>query len=73
MKAKDCPNFCNFHCSYDCPNIQCDVFEERFNVPCEDLGYERIKCSECNFQDKYCTCSDCYFENSEHCNKCYPV
>ena len=65
-----CAYFCNSHCcSYDCPNIQCDIFEERYDLPCNDVGLERLSCKQCSYNDKYCTCDDCLFLGSEDCSK----
>lgn len=66
--AMKCENFCNWHCSTtDCPNIQCDEFEEYWDVPAEDTGLERIKCKDCRYNDKHCGCDDCYFKSSKEC------
>lgn len=62
-----CENFCNAHCSYDCPNAEIEAFEERFDIPASDAGYERIKCRDCRYSDKRCTCEDCYFKGSAEC------
>lgn len=62
-----CEHFCNAHCAFDCPNAAIEAFEERFDIPASDAGYERVKCRECRYYDKYCTCDDCYFKGSEHC------
>lgn len=43
---KEC--FTNGHCCYDCPNFACDEIEERFDIPCEDAGYSRIRCEDCS-------------------------
>lgn len=63
-----CENFCNYHCSYDCPNIDCDKIEEYYDIPCSDAGYERVKCKDCLY-NKHKSCDDCYFQNTEHCKK----
>ncbi len=63
-----CENFCNYHCSYDCPNIICDKIEERYGIPCTDAGYERIKCKLCIY-NIHKSCDDCYLQNSEYCRK----
>lgn len=62
-----CEHFCNAHCSFHCPNVAIDEFEDKFDIPASDAGYERIKCKDCNYYDKYCTCDDCYFMDSEYC------
>lgn len=62
-----CEQFCNVHCSFDCPNVLIEAFEDRFDIPASDAGYYRIKCSDCCYYDKYCTCSDCYFMGSDDC------
>lgn len=64
-----CEHFCNYHCcTSDCPHIQCDACDEYWgNGIAEDIGLERIKCSECQYYDKRCTCEDCYFKGSEEC------
>ena len=60
-----CKHFCNIHCVDDCPNARCDEFENRFDVPCEDAGCKRIKCKECHYNDKNCTCEDCLFQGDK--------
>lgn len=63
-----CEWFSNFHCSTnDCPNIRCDEFEERWDVPAEDAGLERIHCKDCHYNDNYCTCDDCFLQHSKDC------
>lgn len=63
-----CENFCNYHCSFDCPNFACDMIEERYDIPCSDAGYERVKCKECvHNQNK--SCDDCYLQGSEFCKR----
>ena len=63
-----CERFCNYHCSYDCPNIQCDEIEERYDIPCTDAGLERVKCKQCIYNIDKC-CDDCYLQNSIYCKK----
>lgn len=63
-----CENFCNSHCEYDCPNIQIDMFEERYDLPASEIGLERITCKNCQFNIKYCDCNDCYLKNSKDCH-----
>ena len=62
-----CEYFCNAHCSYDCPNAAIEAFEERFDIPASDAGYERVKCRDCRYADKHCTCGDCYFKGGKEC------
>ena len=62
-----CENFCNVHCAFDCPNSKCDGFEEYWDIPCEDAGLARIKCNDCYYNERYCTCEDCCFKHSENC------
>ena len=33
----------------DCPNIQCDAFEEKYDCPASDAGLERIPCRLCHW------------------------
>ena len=63
-----CENFCNYHCSYDCPNIQCDWIEDYYDIPCSDAGYERVKCKDCMYNQNN-NCGDCYLQSSEYCKK----
>lgn len=63
-----CKNFCNYHCSYDCPNIRCDWIENYYDIPCSDAGYERTKCKDCIF-NKNNSCDDCYLQNTENCER----
>lgn len=63
MKHKDC--FVNGHCAYDCPNFQVDYFEEKYDLPASEVGFERIKCKECYLNSF--ECSDCYLENTDEC------
>lgn len=62
-----CKIFCNSHCCYDCPNLSCDAFEERYDLSCIEGGYERIDCKECQYNDKYMTCNDCFLIHSDEC------
>ena len=62
-----CENFCNANCAFYCPNAEMEAFEEWFDIPASDAGYERIKCSECQYNDKHCTCDDCYFNGGKEC------
>lgn len=64
---KKCKSFVNVHCSFDCPNAACEAFEQRFDIPCEDAGFSRIKCKDCVYYDKRCTCDDCFFQHSPEC------
>lgn len=63
-KRKPC--FVNGHCAYNCPNFQCDEFEERFDLPASEAGYERIKCKDCYLNSG--ECEDCLFQfDSKEC------
>lgn len=65
-----CSSFCNAHCSCsDCPNIQADTFEDRFDLPASEIGLERIDCKDCEYNDKLCGCEDCYFSGSKYCER----
>ena len=64
-----CEHFCNAHCSFDCPNFEIDMFEERYDLPASEVGLKRVSCKECQYSDKNCDCNDCYFQNSENCKK----
>ena len=66
-KLEKCEKFCNYHCSFDCPNAAIDEFEDRYDVPCEDIGMKRVKCNKCQYTDRNMTCMDCYFFNSDDC------
>lgn len=63
---KICKHFVNYHCSFDCPNFVCDKIEDTYDIPCEDAGYERVKCKEC-YLNKNNTCEDCYLQGSKYC------
>lgn len=70
MNNQKCSNFCNAHCSCsDCPSIQADTFEDRFDLPASEIGLERIDCKDCEYNEKYCTCDDCYLICSEYCQE----
>lgn len=64
-----CEHFCNGHCcTSDCPNIQCDMADDKWGFGiAEDMGLERIRCSDCVYYDKRCDCDDCYFNGSAEC------
>ena len=63
-----CECFCNWHCcTSDCPSIQCDMFEERWDLPASDGGYEHVDCKDCAYNDRHCTCDDCYFQGGKEC------
>ena len=64
-----CECFCNGHCSTsDCPNIQCDMADDKWGFGiASDMGLERIRCSDCVYADKRCTCDDCYFKGGKEC------
>lgn len=50
----------------DCPNIQCDAFEDRYDCPASDAGLERIKCKDCYYNTG--KCEDCLFQgNPDYC------
>ena len=65
---KICDMFCNYHCSFDCPNIACDAFEEKYDLPCSDIGLNRIKCKDCYLNHNN-TCDDCYHQNTLVCKE----
>lgn len=62
-----CENFCNAHCSYDCPNAAIEEFEDYYDLPAEEAGLSRVKCKDCIYSDKRCDCDDCYFQNTPDC------
>ena len=64
-----CEFFCNAHCSFDCPNAAIEAFENKYDIPASDAGYEYIKCYDCSYNDKFCSCDDCYLLGSEFCKK----
>lgn len=63
MKNKHCPYFCNYHCiTRDCPNIQVDEIDEKYGFGiADDMGIKRTSCKKCEWNDKNCSCKDCYF------------
>lgn len=63
LKHKSC--FTNAHCCFECPNFQCDEFEERFDLPASEVGLERIKCKDCYLNSG--ECEDCLFQHSKEC------
>lgn len=63
IKHKDC--FVNGHCCYDCPNFQCDEFENRYDLPVSEIGLERIECKHCYMNTG--ECDDCLFQGCEEC------
>lgn len=67
MKAIKCEYFCNAHCSYDCPNFQVDAFEEHWDLPASEVGLERVKCKDCEYNIRHCDCTDCYLYCSDDC------
>ena len=70
MAMKKCERFCNGHCcTSDCPNIRCDEFEEYYDIPASDAGYERVECKDCIYDDQHCDCNDCYLMGGEYCPK----
>jgi len=58
MKRKTC--FVNGHCCYDCPNAAIEAFEDYYDLPAEEAGYERIKCKDCYLNSG--ECEDCLFQ-----------
>ena len=65
MKNKNC--FSSFHCSYDCPNFQIDIVNERYGYGiADDIGLEKINCNDC-FYNSF-ECKDCIFEHSVDCS-----
>lgn len=64
-----CKRFCNIHCAYDCPDVAAEAFEDRFDIPASDAGYERIGCKNCHYNEN-CDCGDCFFEGDKNCPKC---
>lgn len=65
-----CKNFCNVHCSFDCPNAALERACDRFDLDFSDFGMERIDCDDCQYSDDNFTCDDCYFMNvPEYCFK----
>lgn len=64
-----CENFCNAHCcTSDCPHIQYDAADEMWGYGiADDMGLERVRCKDCLYADKRCTCKDCYFQGSNEC------
>lgn len=70
MPDNICSYFCNYHCcSNDCPNINVDEFEDRYDLPASEVGLERISCGQCQYNDKHCGCEDCLFQGSKECQK----
>lgn len=64
MKIKQC--FVNRHCAFNCPNAAADYFEEYYDIPAIEAGYERISsCKVCYLNTG--ECKDCLFEHSENC------
>ena len=64
-----CENFCNAHCSFDCPDADAEYFEDKYGIPASDGGYEHVECKDCVYADKRCTCDDCYFKGGKECPK----
>lgn len=62
-----CENFCNANCAFYCPNAEIEAFEDRFDIPASDAGYSRIECKDCQYNDKYCDCDDCYLKGEKEC------
>ena len=68
IKVIKCKNFVNANCSFNCPNAALEKYLEKYDIDYSDIGQERIKCKDCRYQDKYCTCEkDCYLYGSEYC------
>ena len=66
MKCGQCFCFVNAHCSYDCPNFQIDIVNDRFGYGiADDMGLEKISWRECCYDSG--KCDDCLFENSRDC------
>lgn len=66
-----CEYFCNAHCSYHCPNASLEGACDYWDLDPSDFGMEYISCRECLYNDKFCSCDDCYFMgNKEYCPKC---
>lgn len=66
MKHKSC--FTNKHCCFSCQNAAADEFEERYDIPASDAGYERIEsCKVCYLNTG--ECEDCLFQYSKDCNE----
>lgn len=57
-KRKQCFTAPQCSCA-ECPNIQCDAIEERYDIPASDAGLERIKCKDCHYNTG--KCEDCLF------------
>jgi len=62
-----CKNFVNANCAFYCPNAEMDAFENYYDIPAEDAGYRRIKCKDCQYNGKHCTCVDCYLQGEKEC------
>lgn len=66
MKHKNC--FVSPHCSYDCPNFQIDIVNEKYGYGiADDIGLEEINCYDCSYNSG--KCNDCLFENSTDCKE----
>lgn len=64
MNYKQC--FVNAHCSFDCPNFQIDIVNERYGYGiAEDMGFKEISCKECYYNTG--KCEDCLFFNGSEC------
>jgi hypothetical protein len=64
MKSKEC--FVNAHCSYDCPNFQIDIANERYGYGiADDMGLEKVSCKDCCYN--LTECKDCLLEHSIDC------
>ena len=58
--------FTNYHCSYDCPNIEIDICDDKYGYGiADDMGLKRIKCSECGYNTG--ECEDCLFYENIEC------
>ena len=58
--------FVNAHCSYNCPNFQIDIANERYGYGiADDMGFEKVSCKECRYNSG--KCEDCLFEHSDDC------
>ena len=64
MKHRQC--FENAHCSYDCPNFQIDIANERYGYGiADDMRFEKVNCKDCHYNSG--RCDDCLFEHSKEC------
>ena len=52
-------------CAFYCPNANCDLFEDLYDLPCSEAGLERISCRDCQYNSGLCC--DCLFVGSIDC------